>query len=88
MDKAEKRALEAYPVAIDEVPEVVKGGIMVIETDRNLAARGCFKRGYRQAEQDNALTIEDIGIIHGFLLEGLNYTEALRRFNEMKSKRI
>ena len=33
------------------------------------------------------LTVEDIGIIHGFLLDGLNYTEVLRRFNKQRNKK-
>ena len=37
-----------------------------------------------QAEKDLALTPEDISIIHGLLLDGLNYTEVIRRFNEQK----
>ena len=46
-----------------------------------------YDRGRHDAELELALTIEDIGIIHGFLLEGLNYTEVLRKFNETKSKK-
>ena len=93
MDKADKRALEKYPKRKDGYT-------------RNYACsdndvRRLYAQGYRKAEKDLALTIDDIERLHTFLyavknnksgcftftrLSDEKYQEVLRRFNEQRKK--
>lgn len=49
MNKAEKRALEAYPIEMDNVS---KGFNFSVEEDINEYPRRIFLNGYRMAEED------------------------------------
>lgn len=60
MDKAEKRALEAYPIEMDNVS---KGFNFSVEEDINEYPRRIFLNGYRMAEKDLELTWEDMKTI-------------------------
>ena len=61
MTRAERAAEKAYP------PCVVK--TMYGEEDSNAFARLLFWRGYQHAEQDLALTAEDVGCIYNLVLQ-------------------
>ena len=91
MDRAEQRALEAFPY---------EGGTKGLICEQS---RPIFIQGYRQAEQDLKLTWEDIkGILHigseyavllaqsGVKTKDMDkkevYEEVLRRFKEYKTK--
>lgn len=91
MSKAEKAALKAYPE-----PTLER-----ITTDVYADARKCYVEGYEQAEQDLALTVEDLELLHTFLyavknnkqgcftftrLSDEQYQEVLRKFNEQRKK--
>ena len=96
-DRAEQRALEAYPVKEEWV-----GNQYGSYGDVNERFRGIYQEGYHQAEQDLELTWEDMMIIHRCIkdamnfhlykmLEGLDgqkivYQEVLKRFKERKEK--
>lgn len=93
--KAEKRALEAYPVKMVNGPIGYEKSVF----DFNALCRYIFQEGYEQAEKDLSLTIEDIEKIHTFLyaiknnkhgvftftrLSDEQYKEVLRRFKAIK----
>lgn len=87
MEKAEQRALEHYPS-------------LTSSCDRS--KRQAFRNGYHQAEQDSALTWEDVAILITIYEQGIDngdycrYNDAermkeysqdiLRKFNEIKQK--
>ena len=91
MDKAEKRALEAYPIEMDNVS---KGFNFSVEEDINEYPRRIFLNGYRMAEEDLWLTVDDIKLIHKLLMESTEndlyrdsnayYNQVLLMFNEIK----
>ena len=73
----------------------------MLECPSQCVQSGHFIDGYRKAEKDLALTIEDIELLHTFLyaiknnkhgcftftrLSDEQYEEVLRRFREMKNK--
>ena len=60
MDKAESRALEAYP---KEGRNAFHSYFGILEFDGNAAHRVGYINGYRRAEKDLALTWEDIAKI-------------------------
>ena len=87
MSKSEERALEAYPVELDN------------KTVYNAAMRVGFKIGYHQAEEDLALTWEDMKLMQEIqinvcarkvrgekMTDKEQFEEVLRQFNELKSK--
>jgi len=94
--KAEERALEKYPIYWAKA--VMFDG-STIDLDANERTRDVFKLGYKQAEKDLALSIEDLERLHTFLyavknnkqgcftftrLSNEQYEEVLRRFNTYK----
>ena len=78
MNKAEYRALRAYPIKIAERERY----------DENLRERKGFVKGYHQAEKDNELTLEDIKTIDKLLNQCVDYSnpyqEVLKRFKDLK----
>ena len=95
MTKAEERALEAYPKL--SVASVCLDGTSPV--DLNTGARKRFIEGYKQAEKDLALTIQDLELLHTFLYAVKNnkhgaftftrltdeqYAEVLKRYLEAK----
>ena len=88
MDRAESIALEAYPVSMGE-----QVGWRCV--DFNEIKRKTFAEGYEQAEQDNALTAEDMKLAFRCVNETIDncdgntkkeiYEDALRRFNSIKA---
>jgi len=95
MTRAEEAAMKAYPVCI------VYRSLEQDYEDINGCYRVGFEMGYEQAEEDLALTINDIEAIHVFLyaiknnktgaftftrLQIEQYEEVLRRFQESKNK--
>ena len=89
MDKAAKRALEKYPVVKRASWSRSCGW-----SDPHEGLRRIFRKGYHQAEQDLALTGEDIRniskILHQLEAEDwcleLIFDEAARIFNEQRKK--
>ena len=94
MSKAEERAFEVYPYnrAFTNNEE---------EYDGNFCNRIPYIEGYEQAEQDLALTWEDVQMLDHFVLQLVKeesderkdwgdgekfYSEVLRRFLEFKNK--
>ena len=86
MDKAEEKAMEAYPV--------ISNGPF---TDILLKERNAYINGYIQAKKDLALTWEDVKKICSLscvvevalgrkVSDETHYAEVLRRFNEYKQK--
>lgn len=61
MSKAEKRALEAYPIESHEM------------YDDLYRQRNAYVKGYQQAEKDLELTWEDMMIIHKCIKDAMNY---------------
>lgn len=96
MTKAERRAIEAYPVNIREM-EAGMGGL-TLPYDANKFSREKFQEGYEQAEKDLALTWEDVKEIvriadtmmdfdpndrpEWMESDKAYYTEVLKRFKE------
>lgn len=84
--KAEERALEAYPIH-PTLPNEVK--------DYIAAEQQAYRKGYEQAEQDLALTAEDMQLVWQ-IIDTLNeewricsstrdfFAEVLKRFNSKK----
>ena len=100
MNRAEERALEAYPYSKGKA---VVSGFGTIEFGQHHDERVGYVEGYHQAEKDLALTIEDIEKIHTFLyaikhnkqgvftftrLSDEQYQEVLNRFNKQKNSNI
>ena len=95
-DKAEERALEAYPIVMSQYSDNCK------EYDSNESDRLTFIEGYHQAEKDLELTWEDIHKIFQISEElktswwfrdneqtkligtQIFWEEVLKRFREMK----
>ena len=86
---------------ITEMANSATAGWCCTNSQRMAAAIRGYKLGYKQAEQDLALTIEDIELLHTFLyavknnkqgaftftrLSDEQYEEVLRRFREIKDK--
>lgn len=96
MDRAAKEAKKRFPDVKREDFEDEDEFFDCLE-DRNLR-RLMWREGYRQAEQDLALTWEDVNLIDSILIDmqdegverygGLRqyYEETLKRFNEQKKK--
>ena len=95
MDRAESRALEAYP---KEGRNAFHSYFGILEFDGNAAHRVGYINGYRRAEQELELTPGDIRAIR-IIIDHLNaainspaydsnefYKEVLRRFKEYKAK--
>jgi len=90
-NKAEERALEAYPKDIEKYVGV--NGVKSV-VDNNSWQRAIFLKGYQQAEKDLALTWEDIEVIDQIftdvfkddfdVLTNEYYQEVLNRFNKLK----
>ena len=96
MSKAEKRALEAYPITMSQYSDNCK------EYDSNESDRLTFIEGYHQAEKELELTWKDMAeivkIANLLEIEYLNstpwdgirdcgfYKEVLKRFKEKKEK--
>lgn len=93
--RAEERALEAYPV------KQSYNDYYGDYEDVNIVERISFQEGYKQAEKDLSLTIEDLELLHTFLYAAKNnkqgaftftrlsdeqYKEVLRRFKAIKEK--
>lgn len=93
MSKAERRALEVYPVTISEYSDSCR------RYDSNESDRLTFLEGYHQAEKDNELTWDDIHaiaiiedkLIHELCLNDQTlpttqefYEEVLKRFKAKK----
>ncbi len=90
MKRAKEEALKAYP------PRSIAANYDTI------ARRDAFEYGYLKAEQDNALTWEDMMIIHKCIKDAMNfhlykmmegldgqkivYEEVLKRFKKLKEK--
>ena len=76
MNKAEERALEAYP-KMSRISE--PHGLIPADNqshylgDGNEEKRECFIMGYHQAEKDNELTWEDMMLIHRCIKDAMNY---------------
>ena len=106
MTRAEERAWKAYDRMFHN-PERMSVRSVVYPPEGTLDYREPFKpffldvyqQGYKQAEKDLALTVEDMERIHTFLyaiknnkqgcftftrLSNEQYEEAIRRFNEYK----
>ena len=92
-EKAEQRALEAYPVLM------CYNDFQMVEEDINKPIREIYQEGYHQAEEDNELTWDDISelncllneVEHEFkkgMHEDKSYTgycqEVLKRFKDFK----
>lgn len=94
MSKAEERALEVYPPKLATYSDLFGEETL----DDNGLKRAVFIEGYRQAEEDNELTWEDMFTIFHLINEVLDDDfiegktkkevgeEALRRFNEERNK--
>ena len=94
MEKAEQKALEAYPVRSVLIIPARHGGYYA---DSHL--RDGFIYGYHQAECDLALTLEDVRVLFGYFVEvGLTsghavrseefFEEVLLKFDEYKHKQL
>lgn len=98
MNRAETKALEAYPVNMERDIAMLPGDEYVYY-DNNTLSRSGFIQGYHQAEKDLELTWEDLEKIESLIKKVRNefwgadrkhsqqvkegmYKEALRRFNE------
>lgn len=93
MSKAEKRALEAYPIS--RLP-FFPGSVASYDT--NEERRMIYEEGYEQAEKDLALTWEDIQTIDNIVVDMAHntdwplrgqevfYTEVLNRFSKIKEE--
>lgn len=93
--RAEQRALETYPIKEEWI-----GNQYGSFGDVNAEKRNIYAEGYKQAEEDLALTCEDIKLINNILFdlyfEGwktdseeqsqARYQEALCRFNEKRKE--
>ena len=94
MDKAVQRALDKYPRRKDGQTR----GYVCDDND----IRRIYSQGYRKAEKDFALTIDDLELLHTFLyavknnkqgcftftrLSNEQYEEVLRRFNSQREKK-
>lgn len=99
MDKAEKRALEAYPIEICGYVTECRVGAKPEPQDWNEERRKCFQEGYEVAEKDLELTWEDmktiieldgnVGECDDFHGSQKYYEKVLEIFNEKKyGKRI
>lgn len=90
MNKAEDRALEAFPLKID--------GDSRGSYDLNVVKRIIYQQGYEQAEKDLELTWEDVKeiCVQSVLVEidlgrlvsdERHYTEVLKRFKDFKGRK-
>ena len=93
--------MEAYPPTYTTVKRHAKR-VQSERTDTHQPARAIFQKGYEQAEQDLALTWEDVAILITIYEQGVDngeyrwYNDAewmkeysqdiLRRFNESRKK--
>ena len=89
MSKSEERALEAFPLKID--------GDSRGSYDLNLVKRIVYQQGYKQAEKDLELTLEDVKEIYCIALNLRDhvgssvfgqpfYEEVLKRFNKERKE--
>ena len=89
IDKAAERALEAYPPKYVEQERHPKR-VQSEKVDTHQPMRAIFLKGYRQAEKDLALTIEDIKTIDRLLNKYVDYSnpyqEVLNQFNKQKGE--
>ena len=78
MTKAEERALEAYPVEIEQLvyQDLIDAFGGKTEVDINTFQRHMFQQGYEQAEKELELTWEDIERIE-------HYCEQVNREHNM-----
>lgn len=98
---AEEKALEAYPVVIEHLHYLdwieANGG--KAELDINAMPRIYFNQGYEKAEEDLALTWEDMKLIHEISedfwepkwcddkdKEKAGYEKVLRKFNKRRNR--
>lgn len=97
MTRAEEAALKAYPIK----GKWVGNQYGEWDNDINGPNRNAFLQGYKQAEKDLALSIDDIEKIHVFLyavknnkqgaftftrLSDEQYKEVFQRFKNLKNK--
>lgn len=97
--RTEQAALKAYPPTYTTVKRHAKR-VQSELVDTHKPVRAIFQQGYEQAEQDLALTWEDMAKIDAIILDTNNefavdhskkisrqqfYEEVLKRFNEHKS---
>lgn len=67
MDKAEERALEAYPKAIRDIDGIA------VDIGHPQYMRDLYIEGYHQAEKDLELSWEDMMLIHKCIKDAMNY---------------
>ena len=99
-ERAKQAALKAFPPFIDEVGEIVRGGVRYIKKDIYESDRRIFKRGFEQAEEELKLTWQDVQrliYIANLTLNSLDYeqieklgeegyyTQILKRFLDDKT---
>lgn len=101
MNKAEQRANEAYPPTFSSGKLHAKR-VQAENVDTHAPIRTIYLKGYKQAEQDLALTWEDMKTLDDIFFRVSNemsigdadnriaienyYKEVLRRFNKYKSE--
>ena len=89
MSKVEDLALKTYPVVMTTLIPADEEHPL-IEQDCNKFTREAYIKGYRQAEKDNELTLEDIKTIDKLLNQCVDYSnpyqEVLKRFKERKKE--
>ena len=94
MDKTEEMASKAYP---KDDAKVFHSAFGTLEIDNNAPGREGYIKGYRQAQQDLALTAEDVALIvkiNEDVIEeaggtpGDYFRETLRRFNETRGNEV
>ena len=91
MNKAEQRALEAYPVEIVGYTTECRIGAKPQPQDWNDERRKCYAEGYHQAEKDLALTVEDIEHIDLYLCgirANISGAFAFRKLSEEQYKGV
>ena len=102
MTKAERRALEADPPKFAR-PKRYPKRIQSEMVDTHVPMRTLYIKAYRQAEEDLALTVDDIELIDQIMLDLSNayatgnfdyelgsnefYEETLKRYQEFKEKK-
>ena len=88
--RAEAAALKAYPPTYTTVKRHAKR-VQSKLVDTHKPVRAIFQQGYEQAENDLALTPEDVVVIISLYKQGIGEGDALedtiRKFNEQRNEK-